>query len=99
MPKAKKGTKRTVPTTPKGKSPSLIGSSLGRPEAAVAGRTVPCSRCKGSIANGEQCFDIPQPTKPFRSTRRFCASCFGTVLTQTKLDLDELQSLVPGVGG
>lgn len=98
MPKAKKGIKRTPPKNPRGKTPSLIGSSLGRPEAAVAGKTVPCSRCKGSIANGEQCFDVPQPTKPFRNTRRFCVACFGTVLAQTKVDLDELTSLVPSVG-
>ena len=77
----------------KGKTPSLIGSSLGRPEAATAGRKCSCSRCDAVITMGEKCFDIPQPNKPFNSSRRFCLVCFGKVLVQPKADLNVLETL------
>ncbi len=79
---------------PKGKTPSLIGSSLGRPAAVTAKRSSPCSRCDADIALGEMCYDVPQPAKKFRRTRRFCASCFATVLERTKQDLAELEGLL-----
>jgi hypothetical protein len=78
---------------PKGKTPSLIGSSLGRPRSAVAGRSSPCSRCEKYIAMGVKCYDVPQPQKKFASTRRFCASCFRDVLEQTKCDLAAAEAL------
>ncbi|MFO0570166.1 MAG: hypothetical protein U0263_31270 [Polyangiaceae bacterium] len=78
---------------PKGKTPSLIGSSLGRPRSAVAGKTSPCSRCHEDIAMGEKCYDVPQPQKKFASTRRFCGSCYRDVLEQTRRDLTEVEAL------
>jgi hypothetical protein len=78
---------------PKGKTPSLIGSSLGRPEASIAGKLCKCSRCKEAIEKGSKCYDVPQPQKRFSSTRRFCVGCFHAVLAQTKSDLGELEAL------
>jgi hypothetical protein len=78
---------------PKGKTPSLIGSSLGRPKAATAGRLCKCSRCKVAILRDDKCFDVPQPQKSFSATRRFCSACFGLVLEQSKKDLAELDGL------
>jgi hypothetical protein len=95
MPKAKKV---TAPQTPRGKTPSLIGSSLGNPKTVTAGASWPCSRCKGTIPMDETCYDIPQPTKPFSQTRRFCTKCYQAVLNQTRLDLEELQSAVATAG-
>ena len=77
----------------KGKTPSLIGSVLGRPSKKTCGRETPCSRCAEDIAKGEDCYDIPQPKKPHSSTRRFCADCFEDVLGQTKRDLEKLKAL------
>ena len=74
----------------KGKTPSLIGASLGRPRKKTCGRETPCSRCRVGIPKGDDCYDVPQPTKPHSATRRFCAKCFGGVLEQTKRDLDLL---------
>lgn len=82
---------------PKGKTPSLIGGSLGRPVAATAGKRCSCSRCDSQIVMGESCFDIPQPSKKFRDTRRFCQRCFKDVLAQTRQDLEQLESQ-PEVG-
>ena len=78
---------------PKGKTPSLIGSSLGRPKAATAGKRCACSRCDESIIMGHKCYDVPRPSKPFGSPRRFCVACFWLVLVQTKRDLAELESI------
>jgi len=78
---------------PKGKTPSLIGSSLGRPRATTAGKSCSCSRCKNGIVLGEKCFDVPQPSKPFSNTRRFCAACFAGILEETRRDLDDVSQL------
>ena len=77
----------------KGKTPSLIGSSLGRPSKVTCGRETPCSRCHAGIPKGEDCYDIPQPKKPHSATRRFCVECFASVLKQTRLDLAKLEAL------
>ena len=74
----------------RGKTPSLIGSSLGRPSKKACRRKTPCSRCHEEIINGADCYDVPQPTKPHSSTRRFCVGCFKEVLGQTGRDLDKL---------
>jgi hypothetical protein len=77
----------------KGKTPSLIGSTLGRPRKELCGRETPCSRCGEPIAKGEDCFDVPQLRKPHASTRRFCSQCFANVLAQTRCDLEQLETL------
>lgn len=77
----------------RGKTPSLIGSSLGRPKMVAAGKRTPCSRCGADIAMGDKCFDVPRPDKPFNSSRRFCTECFSLVLEQTKTDLALLETL------
>lgn len=77
----------------RGKTPSLIGSSLGRPAKETCGRRSPCSRCGKDIIKGTDCYDIPQPLKPHSRTRRFCRACFEKVLEQTKCDLEELGDL------
>jgi hypothetical protein len=80
----------------KGKTPSLIGSSLGRPSKETCGRETPCSRCKQPIQKGDACFDVPQPQKPHASTRRFCVKCFRCVLEQTKSDVAEFECQLNG---
>ena len=78
---------------PRGKTPSLIGSTLGRPAKRTCGRKTPCSRCRLNIKKGDVCYDVPQLRKPHSTTRRFCAKCFGGVLKQTREDLDKLEAL------
>ena len=78
---------------PRGKTPSLIGGSLGKPQAAIAGRESPCSRCKKGIPMKVKCVDVPQLRKRFASTRRFCIDCFLLVLEQTRHDLEGLSDL------
>ena len=77
--------------SPKGKTPSLIGSSLGRPQRRTCGRRTPCRRCGRDIEKGQNCYDVPQPLKPRSTTRRFCTECFRNVLAQTKRDVKTLE--------
>jgi hypothetical protein len=81
--------------TPKGKTPSLISGSLGRPNRATAGKSCSCSRCDAKIEKGCACFDVPQPSKPFNSRRRFCSRCFTAVVAKTREDLTEIEALIP----
>ena len=78
---------------PRGKTPSLIGSSLGRPRADRPGCKTKCSRCEATVLKGELSYLVPQPKKPHSATRRFCADCFAGVLKQTRLDLEGLEAL------
>jgi hypothetical protein len=55
-------------------------------------KSAPCSRCEVQIVMGEQCYDVPQPSKKFRNTRRFCRDCFKDVLAETRKDLDQLEA-------
>ena len=75
----------------KGRTPSLIGASLGRPAKETCGRKTPCSRCDGEILKGDVCYDVPQPKKAHSWTRRFCLVCFEAVLNQTDSDLAALR--------
>jgi len=84
--------------TPKGKTPSLIGGSLGRPELVTAKGTCKCSRCKEKLAKGDVTFMVPQPGKTFSSPRRFCVGCFTSVLAKTREDLAALDTLLPSAG-
>jgi hypothetical protein len=80
--------------TPKGKTPSLIGGSLGRPELVVAKGTCKCDRCKEKLSKGTVTFKVPQPGKTFNSPRRFCSGCFKLVLAKTREDLGALEALI-----
>ncbi len=75
---------------PKGRTPSLIGASLGRPNQVTCGRKSACSRCHEDILKGATCYDVPRVNKPHAATRRFCQACFDDVLEQTRRDLDSL---------
>lgn len=75
---------------PKGKTPSLIGASLGRPKKTICGRRTACSRCHEDILKGDVCYDVPRVKKPHASSRRFCGGCFAEVVDQSKRDLDGL---------
>ena len=76
---------------PKGKTPSLIGASLGRPKKVTCRRKTPCSRCHEDILKGATCYDVPRPGKQHASTRRFCQNCFDEILEQSRRDLDNFR--------
>ena len=78
---------------PKGKTPSLIGSSNGRPTKVAVKAKCECKRCHSDILVGDDCFEIPRTGSGFRTSKRFCKECFQKVLIQTQKDLDEIKQL------
>ncbi len=83
---------------PKGKVPSLIGSTLGTPRRTVTDGTSKCKRCGGAISKGTECYEIPQLGGSFSSYKRYCAGCFKSILERTKVDLDALLTGFPPDG-
>jgi hypothetical protein len=77
----------------KGKTPSLIGFSNGRPKRVVVQRKSECCRCKQDILPGVDCFDIPQKSAGFTRECRHCKNCYEKILNQTQEDLTSLKSL------
>lgn len=78
---------------PKGKTPSLIGLSNGRPKRDIVKRASKCSRCDEDLSMGETCYQIPKAGNGFNSARRYCMNCYCKILEQTQKDLEELKSL------
>jgi hypothetical protein len=75
---------------PKGKTPSLIGSTLGAPRKRLVARESHCKRCNVCIPKDTQCCEIPQLGGTFSNYRPYCDECFLSILEQTKVDLDAL---------
>lgn len=78
---------------PKGRTPSLIGLSNGRPERVNVKRKCKCQRCGCYIECGQDCFGIPKLESGFISLKRHCRECFQNILDQTYKDLEEVKNL------
>lgn len=79
---------------PRGKYPSLIGSSNGKPERIIAERKSKCHRCKTEIPKGLKCIGIPKIGAGFNSTKRYCLDCFKKIIEQTQKDFDKAKALI-----
>ena len=77
---------------PRGKTPSLIGSTLGKPKRLQVEKRSSCKRCHGTIEGGTECYAIPQLGSGFTSYKRYCDNCFGAILEKTQEDLDSFRS-------
>ncbi len=75
---------------PRGKTPSLIGGSLGRPRKCVIQRECACKRCGEAIQKDMECYEISQLGGSFSAYKRYCDDCFHSILDKTKADLDAL---------
>ncbi len=78
---------------PKGKTPSLIGLSNGRPVRAIAKKKSHCQRCGCDIICGQDCFEIPKFEAGFSTPKRYCRECFQNILDQTYRDLEDIKNL------
>lgn len=76
----------------RGKTPSLISGSSGKPSIAEAKRKRECKRCNHHINMGEKLFEIPKLGGGFSNKKPYCISCFKEILDQTYKDLDLLKS-------
>ena len=75
---------------PKGKTPSLIGGSLGTPRPKVVERLCKCKRCNSPLVKGTSCFEIPQLGGAFANCKPYCSTCFKAILEQTQSDVTAL---------
>lgn len=74
----------------RGKTPSLITGSSGKPKKVIAKRQRSCKRCNEVIPKDEECFEIPKVGGGFRSVKTYCKLCFEEILNKTKDDIAEL---------
>lgn len=79
--------------TPKGKTPSLISGSNGRPKRVPVERKSACGRCAEDLLAGTQCIVIPQIGGAFTKPKRYCDGCYKDVLEQTTKDFEEIKQL------
>jgi hypothetical protein len=78
---------------PKGKTPSLIGGSNGRPRRTDVQRLSHCYRCNDDIVAGTSCVEIPKLGAGFSGAKRVCGECYQLIIQKTAQDLEELQNL------
>ncbi len=77
----------------RGKTPSLISGSSGKPAVGVAKKKRQCKRCKEDILPGGCLFEIPKVGSGFAKKAPFCTSCFKQILEQTKKDIVGLEKM------
>ena len=69
---------------PKGKTPSLIGSTLGGVRPTTVERECACRRCDTPIPKGTYCYEISHLGGSFARYKRYCDDCFDSILKQTQ---------------
>lgn len=79
--------------TPRGRVPSLIGGTNGRPVRDEVKRKSHCYRCDAEILGGGSCIAIPDLSTAFGSKRRVCDDCYQAILNKTAADLEALRYL------
>jgi hypothetical protein len=80
-------------TKPRGPTPSLIGSTNGRPRCATVARKSKCYRCHVDLLAGQVCIEIPNLGGGYSTLKRVCNECFQGIVQKTSQDLDELRAL------
>lgn len=78
----------------RGKTPSLITGSSGKPVKVTAKRQRACGRCSSNIMAGKTCFEVPKVGGGFSSKKTFCLNCFKEVLEKTKEDIAQLEASI-----
>ena len=79
---------------PKGKTPSLLSMSTGKPTLHVCERSTKCSRCKKAVGQHENCFQIPKQKSGFTHKTIHCVSCMAKIVGQTRKDLEKVEELL-----
>ena len=74
----------------KGRTPSLIGSTLGKPRRVSVERVSKCKRCSAQIEAGQNCVAIPKLGGSFSALNRYCEDCYKNIIKKTQEDLNSL---------
>lgn len=75
----------------RGKTPSLIGGSLGKPVIVQTKGASKCTRCKEAISAGTSCAKIPGLRGAFKSPKSYCVGCMRQIIDQTKVDIGKIE--------
>jgi len=81
----------------KGKVPSLITGSSGKPCIEEVKKQRKCNRCGKAIIKGSKCFVIPKVGSGFVSKKSYCTDCFEDILGQSFKDLKKLEHCLAAV--
>ncbi len=73
----------------KGKCPSLITASHGKPQFETAKAKRTCKRCREKIEKNQKCASIPKPNSMGRQT--FCLKCLKKIIEQSRKDLAKIE--------
>jgi hypothetical protein len=80
-------------TMPRGPTPSLIGSTNGRPKRVDVLKKSECSRCHTQFVAGQTCIAIPKLGQAYSTSRRVCDECFQAILQKTSEDLEAARKI------
>jgi hypothetical protein len=78
---------------PRGPTPSLIGSSNGRPKRVAVGKLSECCRCHCEMVKGQTCIEIPKLGGAYTNPKRYCDKCYKKILEKTNEDLVDVTKL------
>ena len=78
---------------PRGPTPSLIGSSNGRPKRAAVLKVSECCRCHRGMVKGDKCIEIPKLGGAYVTPKRYCDECYGLILKKTTDDIAEISKI------
>lgn len=78
---------------PRGPTPSLIGSSNGRPKRTAVGKLSECCRCHRAMAKGDTCIEIPRLGGAYVTPKRYCDECYSLILIKTNEDIAEISKI------
>lgn len=82
----------------RGKTPSLLAISTGKPEPHTCGKGTDCDRCDELVAKGDRCFRLPKVKSGFTRHPIFCVGCTIAIIEQTKIELSIVELEVQGEG-
>ena len=82
---------------PRGRTPSLIGSTHGAVSFHVTGRKTKCRRCKEDMKKRTTCVRVAKPGR-MGPGKGYCTDCFGNVLNETQRKLDSLREKLLSLG-
>ena len=79
-------------TKPKGKTPSLLSCSTGKPVPYVCKRKSNCKRCDAEVHNGDICAQIPKSSGGFMVEKIHCLNCLEEMIKQTKIEISAIEN-------
>jgi len=75
----------------RGKIPSLLSFSTGKPYKDTTKKEAKCNRCNLVILKEKTCFKVPKRSNGFTNDKIHCLTCVQEILQQTQKEIDEVK--------